>query len=783
MGITEDTNQSISDQVRNLLDQMTLDEKLAQIVGVWANTLIDETRSFSVLKAQQVIPLGIGHISRIAGTALPWPNESAAIANAVQKFLIEQTRLGIPAIVHEESCAGYLARDATTFPQAIGLAATWEPELVEAMCEVIRTQMRAVGAHQTLAPDLDVVRDPRWGRVEETFGEDPYLVTQMGKAYIKGVQGSDLRRGIAATAKHFVAHGWPEGGLNWGPVHVSQRDLREVFLMPFQAAVQEAQVATVMNAYHELDGIPCGSSKELLVDLLRDEIGFQGVLVSDYFTIDSLAHYHHVAADKQEAACMGLEAGIDVELPGVDCYGEPLRKALKAGQVGMELIDAAVSRVLKMKFDMGLFDNPYVDTQNVINVFNTPEQRDLSLYIAQKSVVLLKNDGLLPLREDLTSIAVIGPGANSIRLLQGDYHYPSHMESLFLKEVDQDSPNPNQSIGLATGTFLEHFVPSTTVLQGIKALVSSRTKVTYEPGCDVLNDDRSKIAAAVEAARKAQVAVMVCGDKSGLAKGATCGESIDRADVGLPGIQQELLEAVYATGTPIVLVLLSGRPLAISWAMDHIPAVMDAWLPAQEGGTAIAQILFGKVNPSGKLPMSFPRSSGQIPVYYNHKVSGGRTHWHTNYVDLSTKPLLSFGHGLSYTQFEYKNFSISKQEAQAHDVITVALDVENVGSYPGDEVVQLYLQDPVSTVTRPVQELKGFKRITLNPGEQKTVRFEFPVQIMAFYNRQMELIVEPGEIVVSVGSSAADIRLSGTFNIVGPVTAAERVFTTRVSVE
>ncbi|HEX3049935.1 MAG TPA: glycoside hydrolase family 3 N-terminal domain-containing protein [Aggregatilineaceae bacterium] len=783
MGITANTNQSISDLAHDLLGQMTLDEKLAQLAGVWANMLIDAGPTFSALKAQQIIPSGIGHISRIAGSVLPRPEESATIANAIQKFLIEQTRLGIPALVHEESCAGYLAREATTFPQAIGLAATWDPDLVEAMCQVIRLQMRSVGAHQTLAPDLDVVRDPRWGRVEETFGEDPYLVTQMGKAYIKGVQGSDLRSGIAATAKHFVAHGWPEGGLNWGPVHVPQRELREVFLMPFRAAVQDAHVATVMNAYHEMDGIPCGGSKELLVDLLRDEIGFQGVLVSDYFTIDSLAHYHHVAADKQEAACMALEAGIDVELPGVDCYGDPLRKALEAGQIDMDLIDAAVTRVLKMKLDMGLFENPYVDVHGVINVFNTPEQRELSLHIAQKSVVLIKNDGLLPLRDDLESIAVIGPGANSIRMLQGDYHYPSHLEGLFLKEVNQDSPNPNQSIGLATGTFLEHFVPSTTVFQGIKSLLSPQTKVTYELGCEVLADNRSRIAAAVEAARKSQVAVLVCGDKSGLAKGATCGESIDRADVGLPGIQQELLEAVYATGTPIVLVLLSGRPLAISWAMDHIPAIMDAWLPAQEGGTAIAQILFGQVNPSGKLPMSFPRTSGQIPVYYNHKVSGGRSHWHTDYVDLSTKPLLSFGHGLSYTQFEYKNLAISKREAQAHDVVTVSLDVENVGPCVGDEVVQLYLQDPVSTVTRPVQELKGFKRVTLHSGEQKTVRFEFPVQIMAFYNRQMELVVEPGEIVVRVGSSSTDIRLSGTFKIVGPVTAAEHVFTSAVSVE
>ncbi len=783
MKIHARTQQSVSDRARSLLSQMTLDEKLAQMAGIWATALVDHQHAFSAEKAQKTIQSGIGHISRIAGSVLLKPGESAALANAIQKFLVEQTRLGIPALVHEESCAGYLAREATTFPQAIGLSATWEPELAEAMCKVIRTQMRAVGAHQTLAPDLDVVRDPRWGRVEETFGEDPYLVTQMGLAYIKGIQGADLSTGIAATAKHFVAHGWPEGGLNWGPVHMPERELREVFLPPFRAAVQDAHAATVMNAYHEMDGIPCGSSKDLLVDLLRGELGFDGVLVSDYFTIDSLVNYHRVAPDKQVAAVMALEAGIDVELPALDCYGDPLRKALEVGQIGIDLIDAAVSRILQMKLDMGLFDNPFVDAQKAAEVFNTQEQRDLSLHIAQKSIVLLKNDGLLPLSENIESIAIIGPGADSIRLLQGDYHYPSHLESRFLTNIEHDFPDPNQRLTLETSNFWDHFVPSVTVLEGIKALLSSRTKVVYASGCDVLSDDRSGIDEAVEAARNAQVAVLVCGDKSGMTVGCTCGESIDRAEIGLPGIQQELVEAIYATGTPVVLVLLSGRPLALPWSMDHIPAVIDAWLPAQEGGTAIAQVLFGKVNPSGKLPMSFPRSSAQIPVYYNHKPSGGRSHWHGDYADMSTKPLLAFGHGLSYTQFEYGNLRISQAQVQAPETVTISVDVRNAGDCTGDEVVQLYLQDPVASVTRPVQELKGFKRVTLRPGEQKTVSFDIPAQVMAFYNRQMELVVEPGEIMVMVGSSSADIRLTGSFTILGPVTPAKFIVTTKATAQ
>lgn len=779
--MTINVGHSVEERTEHLLSQMTLEEKLGQLGAVWATDLIDNQKHFVQAKAEQKIASGIGHVSRVGAVSLLKPQASAAVANDIQAYLVKQTRLGIPAIVHEESCAGYMARDATTFPQAIGLAATWAPELIEEMAGVIRTQMRAVGAHHGLAPVLDVCRDPRWGRVEETFGEDPYLISRIGVAYIRGLQNHDLREGVVATGKHFLGYGTTEGGLNWSPAHIPERELREIFALPFWAAIQEAGIASMMNAYHELDGIPCGASKELMVDFLRDEMGFDGVVVSDYFTLDMLKVYHRVAADKAEAALLGLEAGIDIELPATDCYGDPLRQALKDGRIRMDLIDLSVSRVLRQKFQLGLFENPYVDINHIPTVFNTPSQRDLSLELARKSLVLLKNaDHLLPLSPQLESIAVIGPGADSIRLLQGDYHYPSHSEGVVTSEINTEAPTPMRD--LAGIDFLQHFVPSVSVLAGVQKLVSPQTKVYYAPGCEITSFDTSGFAEAVAAAEKAQVAVVVVGEKSGLSKESTTGESLDRAEIDLYGVQQQLVEAIYATGTPVIVVLLNGRPLSIEWIDEHVPAVIEAWLPAQEGGTAIAEALFGKLNPGGRLPITIPRSSGQIPVFYNHKPSGGRTHWQGDYIDLPASPLYAFGHGLSYTEFAYRHLHVSPNPVQADDTVMISLSVQNVGTMAGDEVVQLYLHDPIASVTRPVQELKGFQRVTLAPQEQKTLTFHVPVRQMAFYDRNMQLVVEPGEIQVMVGSASDDIRLSGSFTIAGQTTRVQPVFKSHVEV-
>lgn len=779
--LSSDDTQSIDRRVSNLLEQMTLDEKIAQIVGLWVTDVINADRQFDEAKANQHLKHGIGNITRIAGAALVPPLQSAILANHIQKFLVENTRLKIPAIVHEEAGAGYMARGATSFPQAIGLGATWTPELVEEMADIIRQQMRGAGAHHALAPVLDIARDPRWGRIEETFGEDPFLATYMGLAYINGLQNhDDLAEGVASTGKHFVAHGWPEGGRNWAPVHVGKREMREIFLTPFKAAIEHGHIASMMNAYHEMDGVPCGASRELLVDLLRDELGFEGPVVSDYFTLRTLVNYHFVAKDATDAARLGLEAGIDIELPTADCYGQPLRDGLASGQIDMAFVDQSVKRILALKFRLGLFENPYVDENKVIEIFNTSEQRDVSRELAQKSIVLLKNDQLLPLSKTLNRVAVIGPSADSARLLQGDYHYPAHLEHMSEGEQSENAPNPNKRTERINWD--EHLPESITVLQGIQTAVSSGTTVTYARGCDTNTSDTAGFAEAVAAAKDADVAIVVVGDKSGLGNTNTVGESVDKAELSLPGVQQQLIEAIHATGTPVVLVLLIGRAYSLTWADEHIPAILNAWLPAQEGGGAIADVLFGDVNPAGRLPISFPRSSGQLPAYYNHKPSGGRSHWKGHYIDSTVKPLYPFGHGLSYTQFEYSNLVISHEQVTPAETVYIDVTVKNTGTYTGEEVVQLYVSDPVASLTRPVKMLKGFKRFMLSPDEQKTIRFELDTRHLAFYDHDMDYVLEAGKINVMIGGSSDDIRLRGEFEITGETRVVEQVFFTPVDI-
>ncbi len=644
--IYRDSTHSISERVDDLISKMTLDEKIAQLGSYWVYQLLDGT-TFSPDKATALLPYGIGHITRVGGASNVSPAESAMLTNAIQKYLVEQTRLGIPAIVHEECCSGYMARGATVFPQAIGVASTWDPELVEAMAYVIQTQMLSVGARHALAPVLDIARDARWGRVEETFGEDPYLVAKLGTAFIEGLQGSDLRQGVAATAKHFVGYGISEGGMNWAPAHIPWRELREVYLFPFEAAVRKAKLASIMNGYHELDGVPCASSKELLTDILRGEWGFDGTVVSDYFAITMLDEYHHVSSTKTEAARLSLEAGMDVELPFTDCFGSPLQQAVKQGIVKEGQIDVALRRALAQKFALGLFDNPYVDPGSVN--FDTPKDRALARQLAQKSMVLLKNEAdLLPLSKDIASIAVIGPNADSVRNLFGDYAYPAHIETLIeMKDHGNVFNQPLPDIIATAGDFIS----AISVLNAIKDKVSPKTQIHYARGCDIISTSTSSFAEAVEAARRAQIAIVVVGDKAGLTDGCTSGESRDRADLDLPGVQSQLVKAIYDTGTPVVLVLVNGRPVTLDWIADSVPAIVEAWFPSEEGGNAVADVLFGDVNPGGKLPITFPRSVGQVPIFYGHRPSGGHSHWKQDYVETSVKPLYPFGYGLSYTRF------------------------------------------------------------------------------------------------------------------------------------
>ncbi len=759
-----DTNQPVNKRVESLLSLMTLDEKIAQKGSIWIYEILDGKR-FSDKKAATLMKNGMGQITRLGGASNFDPSVSARIANQIQKYLITNTRLGIPAIIHEEACSGYMAKGATCFPQTIGVASTWDPGLPEKMGMVIKEQMRSVGAHQALAPVLDISRDARWGRVEETFGEDPYLVSRMGASYIRGIQGKDWRRGIVATAKHFVGYGFSEGGMNWAPAHIPRRELNEVFLLPFETAVKEGGIAAIMPGYHELDGIPCHSSKELLTDILRNRWNFNGLVVSDYFGINMLYDYHIIAEDKEHAAKLAINTGIDIELPSTDCYGKPLKTALSKGLVEESLIDIAVTRILRMKFLLGLFENPYVDEKKASMMFDTPGQRALARGIARKSIVLLKNkEKLLPISKDIPSITVIGPNANTTRNILGDYTYLSHLESLIeMKEKNEifNTPVPEKI------ELVDSFVSISSILEGIKEKVSKSTAVYYAKGCEVNSDSREGFNEAVEAAKKSKIAVVIVGDKSGLVNGCTSGESRDRATLNLPGVQEELVRAVYETGTPLVVILINGRPLSINWITDNIPAIIEAWLPGEEGARAVADVLFGDYNPGGKLPVSFPRSVGQIPVYYNHKPSGGRSHWKGDYVEISSKPLFPFGYGLSYTDFKYDNLTIRPKNVPSDGEVKISVDVKNSGAVKGDEVIQLYIRDIQSEVTRPVKELKGFRRITLKPGQNKTVAFILPVTQLGFYNRDMKFVVEPGAVKVMVGSSSQDIRLTGKFNITG----------------
>ena len=766
--IYKNPQQPTENRVSDLLSRMTLAEKIAQLGSCWVFELLDNL-TFSPEKAAPIMSHGLGQITRVAGASSLDPNDGAKVANAIQKYLVENTRLGIPVLVHEECCSGYMARKATCFPQIIGLASTWQPELTEAMADVVRLQMRAGGAQQGLSPVIDITRDPRWGRVEETFGEDTYLVSTMGVSFVKGLQGKNWSEGVIATAKHLVAYGLPEGGMNWAPVHLPKRELHEMFLTPFEAAVKEANLMSVMNAYHELDGVPCAISKELLTDILRNEWGFKGIVVSDYFAIKQVQDTHKITDNRQDAAILALDAGIDVELPSTDCYGSPLHEAVTKGLISESLIDRSVSRVLEMKFMVGLFENPYVNEATAQDVFDTPVQRQLALDIARKSIVLLKNEGqTLPLKKNIGSIAVIGPNAHTVRHLIGDYTYPSHIETLQeMLEGDHNVFNMPIPDNMALE---DNFVAIKSLFEGLQAKVSPETVLRYVQGCEVNSQDTSGFAEAIALAKQSEIAIVMVGEKSGLTDSATCGEARDRSDLELPGVQQALIQAIYETGTPVIAVLVNGRPLSVTWMEEHLSAILEVWLPGEEGAAAVAEVLFGEYNPGGKLPITFPRAVGQIPIYYNHKPSGGRSHWKGEYVALSNKPLYPFGYGLSYTTFQFSNLRLSQTEVNIGDAVEISLDVTNTGHYAGDEVVQLYLRDVLAGVTRPVKELKGFKRITLEPQETQTITFKLFTQQLGFYNQAMQFVVEPGTIQLMLGSSSEDIQLQADIELIGAVT-------------
>ncbi len=768
----------IDKKVSALMEQMTLDEKIAQLGSCWFYEL-QSNGKLDMQKVQQRFSNGIGQITRLTCTSILPPVQAAQTANLLQKVLMEQTRLGIPAIFHEECNSGSIALGATIFPQSIGLASTFQPELARQMAAEIQKQLRAVGVHQGLAPELDVARDPRWGRVEETFGEDPLLISQFGMQYTRGLQGADFNHGIIATGKHFVGHSLSQGGLNCAPVQVGKRTLWETYLMPFQAAIRDAGLASIMNAYPELDGEVAAASKNILSEILRDQLGFKGLIVSDYEAILMLHTYHRMASNWAEAAAAAMNAGIDVELPTTKCYSEDLIHQIETGNIRMERIDQAVSNHLTKKFELGLFENPFVDEGKVLEVFETPWQRDLAKRIAGKGMVLLTNNGILPLPKTGKTIAVIGPNADDERNLCGAYSYAGMIDNWIYSKIpdssfvnlDRDSLKPDQPIIITPLNAIKEKLPNSEIL--------------YAKGCDVSSQDRSGFSSAIQAAQQADAVILMLGDRSGMIPDCTCGETRDSADLKLPGVQAELADAIFAVGKPAVVVLINGRPLAIPNIIESSDAVLEAWIPGEEGGPAIADILFGDQNPGGKLPITFPRSVGQIPIFYNNKPAGMKSNWYVNYVAESVKPLFPFGHGLSYSKFQYADFSISKSQAGVDDTIIISCTVENISSVAGEEVIQCYTCDEYASIPRPVKELKGFYRIHLNAGESRRIRFLLPVNILAFYDENMDLIIEPGRIFVMIGSSSEDIRLQGEFEIIGErkMIVSDRIFTCPIEIE
>jgi beta-glucosidase len=758
--IYRDPAHTVEERAEDLLSRMSIDEKVAQLGGVWAMQLLQNGK-FSANQARKLINNGIGQICRAGvGTTLS-PEKIVDYVNDLQHFLMENTRLGIPAIVHEECLNGLNSKEATIFPQIIGMASTWNPALIGEMATIIRKQMMAAGIRQGLSPVLDIARDPRWGRIEETFGEDPYLTAEMGIAYVKALQGPDIKQGVIATLKHFIGYGKSEGGLNHAPADIPPRMLRDVYLYPFRRVIKEANALSIMNAYNEIDGIPCAASEELLTRILRDEWGFEGIVVSDYYAVIMLRQNHVIAETKEDAAKLALASGIDQELPNQDCMNEAFKDEIKSGKFPVELIDRSVRRVLKIKFMLGLFEEPYLERKDTGKIFDIPEHRKLALEAARESIVLLKNNGnILPLDKGIRRLAVIGPNADNPRSQLGDYTYPAHVQVMGMTAFTLECTLPPDELKPDKMT-----VPVVSILEGIRKKLPSLCEVTYASGCEFENDSTEGFARAVEAARSADAVVMVMGGKSGLTPECTCGEMRDRATLGLPQVQQNLVRAVLEAGKPVALVIVDGRPVAFDWMAEEVPAIIEAWLPGEEGGNAIADILFGDYNPAGKLPISFPRNTGQLPVYYGLKPTGGKSQFWGEYVDSCAGPLFEFGFGLSYTQYLYRNLRIIPHRIPRTGKVKILADITNTGKKHGAEVVQLYINDVVASITRPVKELKGFERIYIKAGETRTVEFQIEGGELAFYDKSMKPAVEPGVFKVMIGASSRDIRLEGYFEV------------------
>ncbi|MBQ7426656.1 MAG: glycoside hydrolase family 3 C-terminal domain-containing protein [Prevotella sp.] len=746
---------SVEERVNDLIQRMTLEEKVGQLRCTLA-------WNYYTIKGKEVVPsesfkqdIAEGHIGMLWGTyrADPWtqkslenglnPELAAKAGNALQKYVIENTRLGIPLLLAEEAPHGHMAIGTTVFPTGFGMAATWNPSLIERVGEVIGQEIRLQGGHISYGPVLDLAREPRWSRVEETMGEDPVLAGELGSAMVKGLGGGDLSKpwSTIATLKHFIGYGTTESGQNGGITVAGSRELRESFLPPFKKAI-DAGALSVMTSYNSLDGIPSTASKALLTDLLRHEWGFHGFVVSDLYSVDGIWGTHRVARDRQEAGVMALKAGVDADL-GALAFA-PLVDAVKKGLASEEQINHALANILRLKFEMGLFENPYVDVEKAKKQVRSDSNKEVALFTAREVITLLKNeDNTLPLSKQ-TKVLVCGPNADNVYNMLGDYTSP------------QEDGNVK------------------TIFSGIRTKLPA-AQVEYVKGCAVRDTSESNIAEAVEAARRADVVIVAVGGSSARdfktsykETGAAvtdsktisdmdCGEGFDRATLTPLGHQMELLKALKATGKPLVVIYIEGRPMDKSWAAQNADALLTAYYPGQEGGTAIADVLFGDYNPAGRLPVSVPANIGQLPVYYNKKPPMPH-----DYVEMSARPLYPFGYGLSYTTFKYDNLQIKKQGPTTFEV---SLKVTNTGQYDGDEVVQLYLHDEFASTAQPLKQLKKFQRIFIPKGETRDITFTLEAEDLSIINADMKCVVEPGDFTIMIGSSSDNILLQETITV------------------
>lgn len=749
-----------AERVRDLLGRMTVKEKIGQLVQPFGWKTYNKNADGSIeLTEDFKAALAEGGIGSLYGTlrADPWtevtletglsPEEGAAAVNAIQRYAVEHTRLGIPILFGEECSHGHMAIGATVFPVPLTVGSTWNPQLYEEMCRAVAAETRSQGGAATYSPVLDVVRDPRWGRTEETFGEDPYLIGELAVAAIRGLQGQSLAAedSVMATLKHFAGYGSPEGGRNGAPAHLGLRELHEVDLYPFRKAV-EAGACSIMPAYNEIDGVPCTSNRYLLDEVVRRDWGFDGMVITDCGAIYMLQNGHNTAATGEEAAAQALKAGIDMEMSG-DMFDMYLLPALEQGEITVEELDQAVSRVLGLKFRLGLFDRPYVNPTKAGEIIGSPQHKALARRVAEEGIILLKNEGgILPLSKAIGTVAVIGPNANSAYNQLGDYTSPQRDGQIV------------------------------TVLEGIRGVLGEDPqRVLYAPGCRIRDNSRDGFPRALEIASQADAVVLVIGGSSArdfgggaidLRTGASvvtdhawsdmeCGEGIDRSTLHLLGVQLELAQEIYNLGKPVIVIYINGRPVTEPWVDEHAAAILEAWYPGQEGGNALAAILFGEVNPSGRLTLTLPKHVGQLPLVYNSRRTRGK-----RYLETDLLPQYPFGFGLSYTEFSYGNLRIEPKIIGPDEEALVQVEVTNSGPVAGAEVVQLYISDLVASVTRPEKALKGFCKIRLEPGERRTVSFTVSREQLEMVGYDLQRVVEDGEFDIGVGRHSADL-LSG----------------------